>query len=387
MKIALLTTDGRTVSSRCDPAFPSFGTAPESLMQGFSALGGEAELHVISTARHRMPAPETLAPHVYFHQPMVPSWGMGKTLFAGAVLTVRNFLKELQPDIVHGQGTERDCALAAVFSGYPNVLTIHGNMRMHAKRGENKGKGYYRLAAFLESISLRKTDGVVSISSYTEELVKPLSKKTWLLPNAADSSYFKVERTPARPPVMLFVGGLDERKNPVAYIKATRDLFEENGWLLRLCGTGNEASDYFKELTKLAAHYPWIELAGWKSRDELRTEMQQASALVLPTLEDNCPMVVLEAMAVGLPVIASRVGGVPDLITNGKTGLMFDPHDPESMRKVTARMIGDSALRASVSSSAREEAERRFHPKVVAEAHLAIYREVLGKREQATIFR
>jgi glycosyltransferase involved in cell wall biosynthesis len=218
----------------------------------------------------------------------------------------------------------------------------------------------------------------VSISRYTDELVKPLAKKTWLLPNAADSRYFGVERTPTTPPVMLFVGGLDERKNPIAYISACRDLFMEHGWRLRLCGTGNEAGAYVRELMALAAQNPWIELAGWKSREELLAEMREAGALVLPTLEDNCPMVVLEAMAVGLPVMASRVGGIPDLITDGQTGLMFDPLDPQSMRNATCRMMENSSMRRTMSAAAQEEAIRRFHPNVVAEAHLKIYREVLS---------
>lgn len=304
---------------------------------------------------------------------------MGRSLFAGAILAVRKTIREINPDIVHGQGTERECALAAVFSGFPNVLTLHGNMRVHARRGENKGKPYYRLAAFLEGIALRKTDGVVSISTYTDELVKPLVKRTWLLPNAADSRYFEATHQPTDPPTVLFVGGLDERKNPVGFIKACAPLFENSGWRFRLCGTGAKGSAYLAELEALAAKHPWIELAGWKSREELLAEMECASLLVLPTFEDNCPMVVLEAMAVGLPVIASKVGGVPDLITEGKTGMMFDPQIPDSMNQVTGMMIGDPELRVRLGQAAKEEAKKRFHPKVVAQAHLEIYREILDR--------
>jgi glycosyltransferase involved in cell wall biosynthesis len=253
-------------------------------------------------------------------------------------------------------------------------------MRVHAKRGENKGKAYYRLAAFLEGIALRRTDGVVSISSYTDELVKPLTKKTWLLPNAADSKYFGATYKPTDPLTVLFVGGLDERKNPVGFIKACAPLFEGSGWRFRLCGTGAEGSSYLAELESLAANHPWIELAGWKSREELLVEMEKASLLVLPTFEDNCPMVVLEAMAVGLPVIASKVGGVPDLITDGETGMMFDPNAPENMKAVTGKMMADADLRTRIGQAGKSEALQRFHPQVVAQEHLRIYREVLNGR-------
>jgi glycosyltransferase involved in cell wall biosynthesis len=379
MKIVKITTDNRTHFGDYGKVAPYFGTAPDALLQGFASLQDETEIHVISVAREKMTAQHQLAPNIWFHQPVIPSWGMGRSLFAGAVMAVRKLLREIQPDIVHGQGTERECALAAVFSGFPNVLTLHGNMRVHAKRGENKGKAYYRLAAFLEGIALRKTDGVVSISTYTDELVKPLAKRTWLLPNAAESGYFEAVHHPTEPPTVLFVGGLDERKNPVGFIKACAPLFKESGWRFRLCGTGAKGSPYLTELEALAAQHSWIELAGWKSRDELLVEMERASLLVLPTFEDNCPMVLLEAMAVGLPVIASKVGGVPDLITEGKTGMMFDPTEPESMKSVTAKMIGSPEFRAQIGQAAKKEALLRFHPKVVAQAHLEIYREVLSR--------
>jgi glycosyltransferase involved in cell wall biosynthesis len=378
MKIVQITTDNRTHFGDHGREMPYFGTAPEGLLQGFAKLP-EHEIHVVSVAREHMNVPSKLAPNIYFHQPVLPPWGMGRSLFTGAVLSIRKLLREINPDIVHGQGTERDCALAAVFSGYPNVLTLHGNMRVHAKRGENKGKPYYRLAAFLEGIALRKTDGVVSISSYTDELVKPLAKRTWLLPNAADSRYFEATHKPTQPPTIVFVGGLDERKNPVGFIKACAPLFEGTDWKFRLCGTGAKGSAYLAELEALAAQYQWIELAGWKSREELLMEMERASLLVLPTFEDNCPMVVLEAMAVGLPVIASRVGGIPDLITDGETGLMFNPLNPSSMRGATERILSDAGLRNRLGEAAKREARERFHPEVIARAHLDIYREVLGR--------
>jgi glycosyltransferase involved in cell wall biosynthesis len=382
LKIVQITTDSRVHYGEYVRDEPYFGTAPAALLQGFRSMPEEVDVHVISVSRRQMATPAKLAPNIHFHQPLVSQWGMGRSLFAGAILAVRKSIREINPDIVHGQGTERECALAAAFSGYPNVLTLHGNMRVHAKRGENKGKPYYRLAAFLEGIALRKTDGVVSISTYTDKLVKPLARKTWLLPNAADSRYFEAIHKPSEPLTVLFVGGLDERKNPVGFINACAPLFEGSGWKFRLCGTGAKGSAYLAELEALAAKHPWIELAGWKSREDLLAEMEAASLLVLPTFEDNCPMVVLEAMAVGLPVIASRVGGVPDLITDGKTGIMFDPSSPENIREVTGRLMNDPDLRARVGKAGKTEALERFHPKVVAQEHLRIYREVLQERDR-----
>lgn len=377
LKIAVITTDGRSLSPKWGTKEPSLGTAAGALLAGFADLD-EVEVHVVYCLREKMEQPAEFMPGLHFHQLVVPKWGWMSSLYLGCILAIRKCLAGIKPDLVHGQGTEKECAIAAVFSGYPNVLTIHGNMRVHASRGEHRGRLFYRIAALLEGIALRRTDGVVSISSYTDDLVRPLAARTWLLPNAAQGSYFNARPAPASPPVMLFVGGFDERKNPVGFIEACGDLIARQGWTLRLCGGGAPDSAYVRRLEQLAAEHPWIDLAGWRSRDELLVEMERASLLVLPTLEDNCPMVVLEAMAVGLPVIASRVGGVPDLIKDGETGMMFDPHDAISMRNVTERMITSTETRERIGRSARAEALVRFHPTVIARRHLGFYREVLG---------
>ena len=133
-----------------------------------------------------------------------------------------------------------------------------------------------------------------------------------------------------------------------------------------------------REVVKLMESLPGISLLGFLDRDELAAEFKRASIMVLPTFEDNCPMVVLEAMAAGLPVAASEVGGIPDLISHGEDGLMFSPHDISSIRDALTLLIGNSDMRTNMGLRARAKAHAQFHPRIIAEHHLAIYREVLG---------
>ena len=104
-----------------------------------------------------------------------------RTLYQGCVRAVRRELAILRPDIVHGQGTERDCSLSAVFSGYPNVLTIHGNMRRVALVTQARPFSFYWLAAQLEAFAVKRTRGVICISNYTRELVKAEARQTWVV--------------------------------------------------------------------------------------------------------------------------------------------------------------------------------------------------------------
>src|SRR5271165_2812139 len=108
MKIALLTTDNREDARNYALPSPYFGAAPEALMQGFAALP-ELEVHVVSCAQKPMKSPEKLADNIWFHSLYVPKLGWLRTSYQGCIRAVRRKLKTIKPDLVHGQGTERDC--------------------------------------------------------------------------------------------------------------------------------------------------------------------------------------------------------------------------------------------------------------------------------------
>ena len=378
MRIVQITTDSREHYRDYQRPEPYFGTAPQGLLDGFTEWP-DAEVHVISCSHFQTRVPEKLAPNIWFHQPVVGKWGWGRTLFAGSIKAVRGLVREINPDIVHGQGTERDCAMAAVLSGRPNVLTLHGNMRVHAKLPENRKSAYYKLVAILEGYCLKRTHGVVAISRYTEDLVKGLAPRAWLLPNAVDRRYFDIQPVPPLVPRILFVGSIDERKNPLGLIRACEPMLRAGECTIAMAGQGQPDHPYVKEVLRLVSELPGIERLGFIGRDELGEEFRRSSLLVLPTFEDNCPMVVLEAMAAGLAVAASRVGGVPDLITHEQDGLMFDPNAPLAIKECIERLVKEPETCARLGAAGRVTARQRFHPRVIAAAHLEIYREVLGR--------
>ena len=332
MKIALLTTDNRENDREYSRAEPSFGTAPEALLQGFSGIG-DIEIHVLCCLKKEVLAPERLADNIFYHPVVVPSIGWLKTGYFGCIRGVRKKLGEIKPDVVHGQGTERDCAISAAFSGFPNVVTLHGNMRLVAKLASAKPWTYLGLTAALEKLVLCKTDGIVCISTYTQANVQDLNPCTWIVPNAVDPSFFEIERRPVNPPIVLCVGLVGPRKNQTAFIEAVAPLRARRDFRVVFLGKAPSSNNYTESFLNLVRQYPWIDHAGFIGRESLREELAKASLLALPSLEDNCPMVILEASAAGVPIVASRVGGVPDLIEHEVNGLLFDPTDPCSIRE------------------------------------------------------
>lgn len=377
MKVALLTTDNREQSKSYSAPLPYFGTAPEALLQGFASLP-EVEVHVVSCARAQMEPQQQLAPNIFFHSLHVPKLGWIRTGYQGCIRATRKKLKELQPDMVHGQGTEQDCSISAVFSGFPNVLTIHGNMRLIAKVNQVKPFSHTWLSARLEGFTLPRADGVVCITRYTEAAVRSLAKRTWVLPNAVDAAFFDLNPQPTAQaaPRVLCVGHICVRKNQNAFIRALDSLAGEYPLQLRFFGACSSGQAYDAEFLRLVRERPWCHYGAFLNRTQLRAEFAQAALVVLPSLEDNCPMVVLEAMAAGVPVVASKVGGVPDLIEEAKTGIFCDPLEAVSMRTAVERVLTDQQLARDLAKRARQAARERFHPRVVAQRHLQIYQEV-----------
>ena len=379
IKVALLTTDSREHFKDYANPQPYFGTAPEALLEGFKLLPEEVEVHVISCLQ-KMPAssPEKLADNIYYHGLQIPNIGWMKTGYQGCIRGVRRKLKQIKPHIVHGQGTERDCAISAVFSGLPNVLTIHGNMRLVAKFLRAKPLTYYWFASKLEKLCLERADGVIAISTYTQSSVAPYTHHTWLVPNAVHPSFFEVCRHPDKTPRILCVANIGMRKNQIGLIHSLEFLAKATPLKLVFAGGASDADPYFHKFKDMVRNREWCEYRGPLDRAALQSEMALASVGVLPSFEDNCPMVILEAAAAGLPFAASKVGGIPDLIEHRITGLLFNPEQPDSILSSIEPLIDDNYFAESLASSARMHAVHQFSAESVARQHLEVYDAVIA---------
>jgi glycosyltransferase involved in cell wall biosynthesis len=379
LKIALLTTDSREHFRDYTKESPYFGTAPTALLEGFASTPN-IEVHIISCAQKQMSSPTKLAANVWFHSLYVRKWGWLRSVYSGCILAVRKKLKEINPDIVHAQGTERDCAITAASSPYPWLLTIHGNVRSISKLYRSRPFSYWWLQARLEYFCIRRCFGVMCISSYTQRLVAGLAKQTWIVPNAVNPFFFECPTHPSPAiPLLLVVAHITPHKNQLGLMNALDRLATTRSFRLRFLGNCGD-DEYGRRFKEFLRQRKWCEWGGGVDPAALRLELSQATTLVLPTKEDNCPMVILEAQAGGVPVIASRVGGIPDLIEDGVTGILTDPNRPSTMPQAVELLLKNPDLASRLAESGRKQALTRFHPRVVAEKHIEIYREVIASK-------
>ncbi len=382
MRVAILTIDMRESVPGCTDPQPRIGIAPEALLQGFAQLP-EVEIHVVSCLKQPLRSPEKIADNIFYHGVVVPRIGWMRTLYQGCVRATRKKLREIRPDIVHGQGTERACAISAVLSGFPNVLTIHGNMVAMAEFYKSRPGSFHWLAARLENFALRRAGGVFCNSAYTEGRVAPRAKKVWRVANAVRPAFF--DRLPGASrgarPVLLNAGVISGYKQQLDILAVARRLWQRGlHFEMEFAGKFDAATKYgadFRRQMDEAGQAGYARYLGALEINELIAAFDGASALLHFPLEEAFGLVVAEALARNLKFFGAATGGVPDIAAGIEGAELFPAGDWAAFEGSLARWIEAGCPRPTTAAAVMRE---RYHPLVIARRHLDIYREVLGRR-------
>lgn len=375
LRVALLAVDHRISG---DGPEPRLGSAQVALLEGLAQWDGELEVHVVSCHRCPLESVEKLAGNIHYHSVYVPKWGGLRSGYLGCVLGVRRKLLEIRPDVVHGQGTERECALCAAFSGFPNVITIHGNMRgMAVSCGGIYDRIYYLAAALWEWVALKRTGGVLCNSAYTEARVGRFARKRWRVPNALRSLFTgEVPGCAPGPVVLLNAGTISPHKRQVELLEAFRGrrvpgrFFQ---WVF--AGDRNDGHSYVRKFSALIRKIPEATDSGELSAVELRNAMDRSGGLVHVSREESFGLVLAEAMARGLAVFAFDVGGVSEVVGGMDQAWIVPDGNWDELWNALEKW---KSAGAPPSRKGRSLALERFDSRVVAESHLAIYREMAG---------
>lgn len=381
LKIALLTTDNREHQRTYGETMPRFGPAIEALLEGLATIS-ELEIHVIACTQRPMHVPEKLSENTWFHLLHVPKIGWLRTGYQGCVRAVRRQLGNLQPDLVHGQGTERECALAAALSGFPNVVTIHGNMSAVAKSMGARVGSYLWCAAALESFALRRAGGVFCNSAYTEQLVRRHNATTWRVPNALRLGFFETpipSRPPSSKPVLLNIGAIVPYKRQLNLLDLTAKLHHEGHlFTTYFIGRANPETSYGRAFLK---RFSEIEPSGLvhnlppQALPDLITTFDAASALVHIPSEEAFGLVAAEGLTRNLKFFGTRIGGLTDIADEVEDAELFELRDTNALRSAIVRWFENGCRQPK---TAAQEMRVRYHPAVIARQHLEIYQRLVS---------
>lgn len=216
---------------------------------------------------------------------------------------------------------------------------------------------------------LRAARFAVTVSDFNARRLRALANGTRVVRiyNGLDLERFAPDGAPrATPPLVLAVGRLVEKKGFDDLVRACALLAERRtAFRCSIVGKGPQR-DALAELVgtlDLAGH---VEPAGPVPRERLLGLYRQAAVLAAPCVvgsdgnRDGLPTVLVEAMALGVPVVATTVTGIPELVEDGVTGLLVPERDPDALADAIGRILGDPALAAALVHRARRRVEERF---------------------------
>jgi glycosyltransferase involved in cell wall biosynthesis len=347
------------------------------LVDALSSLD-EVELHVIS---FRIGLRRSLVKeHQHYVHHLLPFGDLGAiTGFARDQSTLNRLLAEIRPNVVHSQGAGHH-GILAIRCGYPSVMTIHGIHSQEAaylsglrRRIRTKLQGW-----MTERYCIRQTSHTILISPYVAEYYgNSLSGEHYLIPNPIDEKLFNVERHEC-PSRILFLGRLYALKGVRDLISAVSRLEQRDNVSVVLAGSLADER-YVADLRRMINCLGMNEnfqFTGILSFDAVLDELSKCACLVLPSYQETAPMVIQEAMASAVPVIASNICGIPYQIEHQKTGLLFRPGDIVQLREHLETILSSATIRTEYGAAAKQRASDEYRASAVAKKTLEIYRKI-----------
>jgi N-acetyl-alpha-D-glucosaminyl L-malate synthase BshA len=241
----------------------------------------------------------------------------------------------------------------------------------------------------LTRFSIVESDAVTAPSAWLAEatyrnLDVPREKEIEVIPNFVDTRLFapapdRARLGEARPAVLVHVSNFRSLKrvdDVVGIFAEARRRAPERAMTLQLVGDGPER-DRIRKLVQATGLGDCVQFLG--ERTDLPSVLRGADLFLLPSESESFGLAALEAMSCGVPVIASRVGGVPEVVIDGETGLLAPVGDVGAMAAHVVRLLGDAALRAQLGRAARRRAETAFPLEPTVGRYEALYRRLVAK--------
>jgi glycosyltransferase involved in cell wall biosynthesis len=265
-------------------------------------------------------------------------------LLAGFVRAARR----VDADLLHAHWLP--AGWAAQRSGKPYVVQVWGTDVELARR-----------APWLARRVLRSAKLVIAASNDLAERARALgAREVRVIPSGVDVPLHIGEES--EPAEVLYAGRLSPEKGVLELLEAAQ------GMNLVVAGDG-----------PLRDRVPAAR--GFVQHDELQQLYARAAVVACPSRREGFGVACLEAMAHGRPVVATRIGGLLDLVVDGETGIVVPPRNPAALRSALERLLADPALRRRLGAAGRDRARTHFSWEKVTDATLAAYAEAVGTME------
>jgi glycosyltransferase involved in cell wall biosynthesis len=301
---------------------------------------------------------------------------------------LRQTIAAVNPDILETRNVKSHfmVRLLKLQRQYPWVAWNHGYTetsrldRMYTRLDRWSLTGAYRVVTVCQPFA----DKIVSFGVPRERItILHNAVKPFVAPSAEEVQRVRRELGISEEAVILLVGRLSHEKGHADLIRVAAALAAMPGaprFRVVIVGDGPERENLIKLATQLGVT-DRVTLAGFQRNTAPYYGM--ATVVAVPSHSEGSPNVVLEAMAAALPIVANRVGGVPEILEEGVTGLMVEPRNPGAMTKALLRLLSDADLRSRLGAAAKAQAASAHTPEAYRRALVGFYQETLRSVQPA----
>jgi len=245
-----------------------------------------------------------------------------------------------RPDIIHTHFAVPSGALAwtlSIFTGIPYILTAHlGDVPGGVP--EKTGKWFRWVEPFTKPI-WKRAKKVIAVSEFTRQLaLKHYAVEIQVIPNGTDVLHLvPAEIKLNKPPHLVFAGRFMPQKNPIVIVEVLSQL-KDLSWTCSMLGDG----PMFAEIKQKIIQRNMLErfnLPGWVTPEDVLHEFSKSDILFMPSLSEGLPVVGVQALAKGLAIVASRIGGFMDLVDHAKNGYLVEVHEVDVFSQALRELI------------------------------------------------
>jgi N-acetyl-alpha-D-glucosaminyl L-malate synthase BshA len=367
----------------CYPSLGGSGVVATELGKALARLG--AEVHFITTSH-----PSRLTGYderVYFHKVVSEEYPLFQqyTPYALSLAAkIREVAEQYSLDLVHVHYAIPHAASAFLAKEMlkphrlPTVTTLHGTDITLV----GMMPSYYEITRF----SIEKSDGVTTVSEFLrKETVREfrIDHPIDVIHNFVDTETFRPREVCAArarfsrggEKVLMHVSNFRKVKNLPVLMQVFHEVQKVVPSRLVLVGDGPERESTERQAESLGIEAR-VEFVG--DQEYIADLLPAADVFLLPSQHESFGLAALEAMSCGVPVVGSRIGGLPEVIEHEKTGFLCDPNDVDCMKAIVMGLFKDDTLRRQIGQAARERAERLFNRDRIVAQYINVYRRLLG---------
>jgi N-acetyl-alpha-D-glucosaminyl L-malate synthase BshA len=368
----------------CYPSLGGSGVVATELGKSLAQRG--SEVHFITTSH-----PSRLVGYderVYFHKVVSEEYPLFQqyTPYALSLAAkIREVAEQYGLDLVHVHYAIPHAASAFLAKEMlkprplPTVTTLHGTDITLV----GMMPSYYEITRF----SIEMSDAVTAVSEFLKRetihefgIEHPID----VVHNFVDTEAFRPREAPparsrlapAGEKVLMHVSNFRKVKNLPVLLKVFSEVQKHIPARLVLVGDGPEREATERQAEALGVGER-VEFLG--DQEYIADVLPAADVFLLPSQHESFGLAALEAMSCGVPVVGSRIGGLPEVIVHEETGFLCDPNDVDCMKAIVLGLLQDDALRRRIGEKARERAERLFNRDRVVDQYVDVYRRLVGE--------